>query len=226
LALVVLAVAPASAHAQPSQPAAPPAPAPAPPTPEQKQQATTEFQAGQQAEKQTPPKLDEALDHYQKAFAIYPDPVLQLVIGEVHRRKGEDALKSEDFDAAIADFQAAVTAYNQYIVLAPTGKEVDAAKQRIDALNQGIENAKQARDQKAAEAKKQAQDQAATQQKAVAQKQEEESEESGSQLALDGDLIIGVDKDTTALARLMAGGLLGWGRFAFEGSPSSAIFRC
>src|SRR5688572_2759532 len=109
LVLLALSVAAPSAHGKkPKKKPAPAADAPATPDPaatpasgvdptrspaapaaptEAQTQATEEFKKGQ--ELQTAGDLDGAIAQYQKAFALYPDPELQFLLGEVHRLKGD-----------------------------------------------------------------------------------------------------------------------------------------
>lgn len=222
VALAVLAAAPA-AHAQnkdkkkkdKEQPAeaAPPA-EPAGPTPEQ-QQAVVEFQKGQ--ELQTAGDLDGAIAQYEKAFATYPDPELQFLLGEVHRLKGE-----RDSDPTL--YEKAIPYFEKYLAMAPDGRAAEAARQRITALEQGIENEKKRKEQEAAEDAKSAAAEAEAKRKADEQARIAVEGHQGAQLALDISLTAGTEKDFTGMARAMAGGLLGWGKFAFEGHIGFAGF--
>jgi tetratricopeptide (TPR) repeat protein len=204
-----------AAPAAPGQPDAAPQPVgPPPPTPEQKQQATAAFQAGQEAEKAG--KLDEAIAKYEEAFGIYPDPVLQLVLGEAHRKKGDEAATGEGYEQAIAEYDKAKAAYQKYLELAPNGKEAEAAKNRIQVSDTSIANAKQGLEKQKQDEKKEAE----VQKQAEEERRREREAATGMQVALDGLLIAGIDQDVTALARFMPGGMLGWGRFALEGHLS------
>ena len=204
------AAAPDAAAPQPS--------GPPPPTPEQKQKATAAFQAGQEAEKAG--NLDEAIAKYEEAFGVYPDPVLQLVLGEAHRKKGEQAAQGEGYEQAIPELEKAKAAYEKYLELAPTGKEADAAKNRIQVVDSSLDSAKKALEKQKADEEKQANADADAQKKAEEERRRQQEAASGMQVALDGLLIAGIDQDITALARFMPGGMPGWGRFALEGHPS------
>src|SRR5688500_16917717 len=92
-------------EAQPAEPAKPPIPP----------QAVEEFKAGQEADKAG--DIDKALEHYEKAFGIYPDPTLQLFIGEAHRKKGTAAMEGEGYEQAITEFETANAAYKKYVEL-------------------------------------------------------------------------------------------------------------
>jgi tetratricopeptide (TPR) repeat protein len=205
--------APAQPDAAAPQPAGPP-----PPTPEQKQQATAAFQAGQAAEKAG--NLDQAIAKYEEAFSIYPDPVLQLVLGEAHRKKGELAMQGQGYDQAVPEFEKARASYDKYLELAPTGKEADAARNRIQVVDASLDNARKALEKQKADEAKDAEREADAQKKAEEERRREQEAASGMQVALDGLLIAGVDQDVTAVARFMPGGMLGWGRFALEGHLS------
>ena len=206
-----------AAGAQPDA-AAPQPSGPPPPTPEQKQQATAAFQAGQEAEKAG--NLDEAIARYEEAFGVYPDPVLQLVLGEAHRKRGEQAMQGEGYEQAVADFEKARAAYEKYLELAPAGKEADAAKNRIQVVVVSLDNAKKALEKQKADEAVESEREADAAKKAEEERRREEEAASGMQVALDGLLIAGIDQDVTALARFMPGGMLGWGRFAIEGHLS------
>ena len=182
---------PAQGAAQPASPGQ--TPALAPPTPEQKQQAGAEVQAGQAADKAG--DYDQAIAHYQKAFEIYPDPLLQLLIGESHRKKGEAALSNSDWDTAVSEFQAANAAYQKYLELVPQGKEADAARQRITALEQGIANARKGKQQAATQAADKARQEQEARRAAEEKQRQEAAANNGTQFALDGQLIAGVDQD-------------------------------
>jgi tetratricopeptide (TPR) repeat protein len=204
---------PAAAPAAPDPAAAQPS-GPPPPTPEQKEQAGAAFQAGQAAEKAG--NFDEAIASYQKAFEIYPDPVIQLVLGEAHRKKADQAMQGEGYDQAVPEFEKAKAAYEKYLELAPQGAEAEAARNRIEVVTASIANAKQLVDKQKADEDKKAKEAAEAERKAEEAQRAEAAAGSGTQIALDGLLIAGLDQDATALARFMPGALLGWGRFALE----------
>jgi tetratricopeptide (TPR) repeat protein len=195
------------------QPAGPP-----PPTPEQKQKATAAFQAGQEAEKAG--NFDDAIAKYEEAFATYPDPVLQLILGEAHRKKGDQAMAGQGYDQAVPEFEKARAAYEKYLELAPSGKEAEAARNRIQVVDASLANAKQAAAKQKADEEAEAKRAAAAQKKADEERRHEEEAAGGMQVALDGLLIAGIDQDVSALARFMPGGMLGWGRFGLEGHLS------
>lgn len=209
--------APAAAGAQPDA-AAPQPSGPPPPTPEQKQKATAAFQAGQEAEKAG--NLDEAIAKYEEAFGVYPDPVLQLVLGEAHRKKGEQAMQGEGYAQAVPEFEKAKASYEKYLELAPQGAEADAARNRIQVVVASLDNARKALEKQKADESKDAEREAEAAKKAEEERRRQQESASGMQVALDGLLIAGIDQDVTAVARFMPGGLLGWGRFAFEGHLS------
>ncbi|HXT19546.1 MAG TPA: hypothetical protein VN923_02240, partial [Thermoanaerobaculia bacterium] len=173
------AAAPDAAAPQPS--------GPPPPTPEQKQKATAAFQAGQEAEKAG--NLDEAIAKYEEAFGVYPDPVLQLVLGEAHRKKGEQAAQGEGYEQAIPELEKAKAAYEKYLELAPTGKEADAAKNRIQVVDSSLDSAKKALEKQKADEEKQANADADAQKKAEEERRRQQEAASGMQVALDGLLI-------------------------------------
>ncbi|HUS64571.1 MAG TPA: hypothetical protein VMZ28_08520 [Kofleriaceae bacterium] len=202
----------AAEAAQPAEPEKPPIPP----------EAIEEFKKGQEADKAG--DVDGALAHYETAFTTYPDPTLQLLIGEAHRKKGTAAMEGEGYEQAITEFEAANAAFNKYIELAPEGAEVENAKKRIEILTQGIKNANDAiAKQKADEQKQQEQDAAATKKADEDRRLAIEAEE-GGRFALDGLVVAGVDQDTSAVARLMPGVLLQFGRFALEGHLSFEAF--
>jgi hypothetical protein len=212
VALVLAAAAPAEAQRKKKPTpveAAPPA-EPAGPTPEQLQ-ATAEFQEGQAL--QQAGDLDGAIARYEAAFALYPDPDLQFLIGEVHRLKGD---RDEDF----TQYEKAIPFFERYLELAPDGKAADAARQRISALEQGIANYKRKQEAEKAEAAAEAEAARKAEEEARAEREAGE----GTQFALDVSLTAGTEPDLTGIARLAVGGLMGWGRFAFEGHIGFAGF--
>jgi tetratricopeptide (TPR) repeat protein len=198
--------------------AAPQPSGPPPPTPEQKQKATAAFQAGQEAEKAG--NLDEAIAKYEEAFGVYPDPVLQLVLGEAHRKKADQAMQGEGYAQAVPEYEKAKAAYEKYLELAPQGKEAEAARNRIQVATVSLDNAKKALEKQKADEAKDAEREAEAAKKAEEERRREQEAATGMQLALDGLLIAGIDQDVTAVARFMPGGMLGWGRFALEGHLS------
>lgn len=206
-----------AARAQPDQAAAPPS-GPPPPTPEQKQKATAAFQAGQEAEKAG--NLDEAIAKYEEAFGIYPDPVLQLVLGEAHRKKGEQAMQGEGYEQAVAELEKAKAGYQKYLELAPSGQMVEQTKNRIQVVDSTLDNARKALEKQKADEEAESRRAAEEQTKAEEERRRQAEAASGTQLALDGLLIAGVDQDVSAVARFMPGGMLAWGRFAIEGHLS------
>ncbi|HEU5055949.1 MAG TPA: hypothetical protein VFU21_05470 [Kofleriaceae bacterium] len=208
-----------AAPAAGAQPDAAPQPSgPPPPTPEQKQKATAAFQAGQEAEKAG--NLDEAIAKYEEAFGVYPDPVLQLVLGEAHRKKADQAMQGEGYAQAVPEYEKAKAAYEKYLELAPQGKEAEAARNRIQVATVSLDNAKKALEKQKADEAKDAEREAEAAKKAEEERRREQEAATGMQLALDGLLIAGIDQDVTAVARFMPGGMLGWGRFALEGHLS------
>jgi hypothetical protein len=201
-----------AAAAQPAEPEKPPIPP----------EAIEEFKAGQEADKGN--DVDGALAHYEKAFGLYPDPTLQLLIGEAHRKKGTAAMEGSGYEQAITEFEAANAAFEKYIELAPDGAEVENARKRIEILNQGITNAKSAIDKQKADDKQQAEADAAAAKKAEDDRKAAIEEDKGSKFALDGMVVAGVDQDTSAVARLMPGALMQFGRFALEAHLSFEAF--
>lgn len=205
----------AEAAAEAAQPAEPEKPAPPP-------EAIEEFKKGQEADKAG--DVDTALTHYEKAFELYQDPVLQLLIGEVHRKKGTTAMDGQGYEQAITEFEAANAAFARYIELAPEGAEVENAKKRIEILTQGITNAKDALAKQKEDEKKEADAAAAAEKKAEEDRRLAIEAEKGGRFALDGLVVAGVDQDTSALARLMPGALMQFGRFALEAHLSFEAF--
>jgi hypothetical protein len=201
---------PAPAPAAPAPAPAPAAPAPAAPS-EAQQAAGAEFQLGQEA--QNGGDLDGALAHYEKAFELYPDPELQFLIGDVHRAKGD---QTEDF----AEYEKAIANFEKYLELAPQGRAADAARQRIDALKQGLANKAEADKQEAAEREAEA----AAAKQAAEEAREADEARHGMQLALDLGLMAGTETGLSGLARMVAGGLVNWGRFGIEGHLGFAGF--
>jgi hypothetical protein len=190
------------------------APAPAGPTPEQIQ-AGEEFKKGQELEQAG--DLDGAIAQYEKAFGLYADPELQFLLGETHRKKGD---QTSDF----AEYEKAIPCFEKYLEMAPEGRAAEAAKQRITALQQGIENEK-ARKAKEEETKKiEEADEAKAKAQAEAEEKAKREAAEGMQLALDVSLTAGSEPDFTGILRMVGGGLLGWGGFAFEGHLGFAGF--
>lgn len=219
---VVLAVSPAAAQKKKKKDAAPaaePAAAePAGPTPEEQaaqQAAGVEFQKGQ--ELQQAGDLDGAIAQYEKAFALYPDPELQFLIGEVHRLKG-------DRDSDFTEYEKAIPFFEKYLEMAPDGRASEAARQRIAALEEGIENFKKKKAEEDAEAQAEADAAAKAEREAAEAEAARRAATEGTQVAIDVSLTAGSEPDLTGIARLSAGGLIGWGKFAFEGHVGFGAF--
>lgn len=190
---------------------------PAGPTEEQLA-ATEEFKKGQEAE--AAGDLDAAIGHYEAAFELYTDAQIQIVIGKAYSTRGAEKMTGQSYAEAIDDFEKAKAAWQKYIELAPEGQFVADVTKGIENMDQGIENAKGALAKQEEDERKAKEEEEAEKRRIEEEQRRAIAEKEGMQLALDGMVVGGIDQDSAAIARLMAGGLLGWGRFAFEGHLS------
>lgn len=222
LAAVLTWLAAAPAEAQPkkkkddqAQPAdAPPAEGePQEPTPEQIE-ATKKFQEGKAlADEQ---RYEEAIAAFEAAFDIYPDPGLQFVIGEAYQLWGNQIVEG-DRAAGFEKFRQSKAAYESFLELSPESPIAEQVRERIAQLEESIANEEQRlREEEEARLAEQREAEEA-ERRAEEERLRKLREKEGMQLALDAMVIAGAEQDLSAVARMMVGGLLGWGRFAFEG---------
>ena len=197
IALVLMIAAPV-AFAQPAD------------QPPEQAEAVKLFQEGQELEKAG--KYDEAIAKYEEAYKLYPDALLYARIAQAYQLKGN---ANNDFDA----YQKAIDAYNKLLELLPEGTPEDQlAKVREQITN--LENAIKAEEERKArvaeEEKQKRIDEEKRQREAELEKQRQKERLEGMRPAFDAMVVSGVDQDISAVARLIAGGFLGWGRFALE----------
>lgn len=156
-------------------------------------------------------EYDQAIAKYKEAFDLFPDPGLWARIGQAYQLKGN---RDSDFAA----YEEAVEAYKKYLELDPNASEqvVTALNERIAELEKAIEDEK-ARVEKQAEEEKQRKLEEERERREAEERARKEREAlEGMRPAFDAMVVGGVDQDISAVARLVAGGFLGWGRFALE----------
>jgi hypothetical protein len=154
-------------------------------------------------------EYDAAIARFEEAFALYPDPALQLLIGECFRLKGD---ATSDFE----QYRVALTYFRKYVELAPTGSEVEAAKARIETLDKAI--ADHDAQQKAEQARiaRDESDRREAEAEMERQRQADLAARQGTQIAVDGMVLTGLSTDLTAIPRGAGGISLNWGGFAVE----------
>lgn len=186
---------------------APPARAQTPPPADKMAQAVELSKQGNEAKGRK--EYDAAIEKFEQAFAIYPDPVLQLLIGECFRLKGDE---TGDY----AHYRKAVEHYRKYIELAPNGSEVEAARARIDTLDKAIADHDAEQDKEKARRERDEADRRETEAEAARQRQAELEARQGMQIAVDGMVLTGLATDLTAIPRGAGGLSLNWGGFGVE----------
>src|SRR5690606_22858799 len=96
---------------------APPVEEAAPLTTEEKQAKAIElFKAGQALLDEQ--KYDDSIKSFEEAFELFPDPGLQVKIGEAYQRAGAE---ERDYDK----LRKSVEAYKKYVELVPEGPTTD-----------------------------------------------------------------------------------------------------
>lgn len=168
------------------------------------------FKEGNALEEES--KFDEAVAKYEEAFEVFPDAGLWARIGQAYQKKGN---AKRDFEA----YKKAIAAYKKYLELDPNPAEatVTELNSRVEKLEKAIadEEARIARE--AEEAKKEKiEEERLVREEAERVRKEKEAKE-GMRPAFNAMVVSGVDQDISAIARLIAGGFLNWGRFAVEG---------
>lgn len=178
-------------------------------TPEQKQaQAIELFKEGQAA--LDAENYDEAIEKFNSAFELFPDPGLQVKIGEAYQREGT---ATRDFDK----LRKAVEAYQKYVELVPEGETTNAVNERIVQLEESIA-AEDQRMQRVSDEEAQAKLDAE-----LAAKEEERKkqalllEKKNMQVVLTGGVLAGADQQLSGILRMSGGALLAWENFALEG---------
>jgi tetratricopeptide (TPR) repeat protein len=185
--------------------------------PSEKEQAPEQVEAvklfneGQELEKAG--DFDGAIAKYEEAYQVYPDALLYARIANAHQLKGN---ANNDFDA----YRKAVESYQKLLELLPEGTPEDQIAQvneRITQLEAAIkaEEERKAKDEEDAKQRKLEEERERQEAELEHKKQADRLE--GMRPAFNAMVVSGVDQDISAVARLVAGGFLGWGRFALEG---------
>lgn len=179
--------------------------------PPEQAEAIKKFQEGQELEKAG--QYDEAIAKYQEAFELFPDPGLYGRIAAAYQLKGN---ANKDFEA----YRKAIEAYQKLLELLPEGtdeKTIAQINERIASLEAAIKAEEERKKKEEEDAKQRKLEDERKRQEAELEKQKEKERLEGMRPAFDAMVVSGVDQDISAVARLIAGGFLGWGRFALEG---------
>lgn len=169
------------------------------------------FKEGQELEKAG--KYDEAIAKYEEAFKLYPDALLYARVAQAYQLKGN---ANKDFDA----YRKAIEAYNKLLELLPEGTPEDQlakVREQITSLEEAIQAEEERKKREEEEAKQKRIDEEKQRQEAELEKKRQQERLEGMRPAFNAMVVSGVDQDVSAIARLIAGGFLGWGRFALEG---------
>lgn len=168
------------------------------------------FKEGQALEKTG--DYDGAIAKYQAAFDLFPDPGLYGRIAAAYQLKGN---ATKDFDA----YQKAIEAYKKLLELLPETTDpatVTQINERIASLETAIKTEEERKKKEAEDAKQRKLEEERERQESELAKKREKERLEGMRPAFDAMVVSGVDQDVSAVARLIAGGFLGWGRFALE----------
>ena len=154
-------------------------------------------------------KYAEAIAKFEEAFELFPDPGLQVKIGEAYQRDGTEQL---DFDK----LQLSVEAYKKYVELVPEGETTTQILDRINQIEESIQ-AEEVRKQRVADEETQAKldeklEKEAAEQELLALEKEKKS----MQKVLIGGILAGADQDVSGIIRFNGGGMLSWEKFALE----------
>ena len=180
----------------------------APMTPEEKQAAAIAlFTEGQKLLSEG--TYAEAIAKFEEAFELFPDPGLQVKIGEAYQRAGTE---ETDYDK----LRKSVEAYRKYVELVPEGEITDKINERITQLAESIQ-AEEERIQRTADEETQAKLDA----KLAAEAEEKEriallAEQKSMQVVLLGGILAGADQQLSGILRFSGGGMLSWEKFAVE----------
>ncbi len=181
----------------------------APMTPEEKQKAAIAlFGEGQKL--LTEASYTEAIVKFEEAFELFPDPGLQVKIGEAYQRDGTE---QRDYDK----LRKAAEAYRKYVELVPEGETTTQVLARINQLEESI-SAEEERIQRVADEETQAK----LDEKLAKEAEEKErlaklEEQKSMQVVLLGGLLAGADQQLSGILRFSGGGMLSWEKFAIEG---------
>lgn len=166
-------------------------------------------------------KYEEAIEKFDAAYELFPDPGLLFVIAEAYQVWGNELSEAGQEDEAYEKFGKAAETYRKFIeVAAPNEAMADAvaqADERARALEEAIaarEEQKQ-REKEAAELAKQKEEE--RKRKAEEERRRKLAERKGLQMAIDAMVVGGADQDLSAVGRMMAGGLIGKKGLALEG---------
>lgn len=171
--------------------------------------AAAEEQGDEAKGKEAVAKLDEAIAAFEEAFTIYPDPAIQLLIGECYRLQGNAV---RDFDK----YRTAITHYKKYLEMAPEGAEAEAANNRITALTEGIKREEERLAKLEEEKRKKEEEERKKREEQERKKREELQKHEGMQISADGMVLTGVADDLTAVPRGFGGAIFHWGKFGLE----------
>lgn len=169
------------------------------------------FKEGQELEKAG--KYDEAIAKYEEAFELFPDPGLYGRIAGAYQLKGN---ANNDFEA----YRKAIEAYQKLLEVLPEGTDeatINQINERITSLEEAIKAEEERKKKEEEDARQKKLEEERQRQEAELEKQRQKERFEGMRPAFDAMVVSGVDQDISAVARLIAGGFLGWGRFALEG---------
>ncbi len=180
----------------------------APMTPEDKQKAAIAlFTEGQKL--LTEEKYPESIAKFEEAFELFPDPGLQVKIGEAYQRDGTEA---RDYDK----LRKSVEAYKKYVELVPEGDTTTKILERINQLEESIQ-AEEERIQRVADEKTQAKlDEKLAREAEEKERLAKEKEKKSMQMVLLGGILAGADQQLSGILRFSGGGMLSWEKFALE----------
>jgi len=180
----------------------------APMTPEEKQKAAIAlFGEGQKL--LTAGSYDEAIAKFEEAFKLFPDPGLQVKIGEAYQRAGTEV---RDYDK----LRESVKAYQRYVELVPEGETTDKINERIIQLQESIQAEEDRIARVADEATQAKLDERLAKEAEEKEKAAKLEKQKSMQLVLLGGIIAGADTQLSGILRFSGGGMLSWEKFGLE----------
>ena len=180
----------------------------APMTPEEKQKAAIAlFTEGQKL--LTDGKYAEAIAKFEEAFKLFPDPGLQVKIGEAYQRDGTE---QRDFDM----LRKSIEAYQKYVELVPEGETTTKILERINQLEESIQAEKERIERVADEATQAKLDEKRARDAEEKERLAKETLKNSMQKVLIGGILAGVDRQVSGILRFSGGGMLSWEKFALE----------
>jgi hypothetical protein len=189
-------------------PATPGAPA-TPQTPEEKKAAAIAlFTEGQALAKEQ--KYTEAIEKFDQAFELLPDPNLKFMIGEALQLDGTE---NRDYDK----LRRAIESYKRYVELVPEGAGTNKANERIGQLEESVKLEEQRIARLADEEEQAKLDEQLAKDREEKIRLAKLAKRKTMQIVGTGAVLAGVDQQLSGILRMSGGGLLSWEKFAFEG---------